>query len=453
MDYQTYEREVNLKRMFFAVLYQWRKLLVFAVIFAMLLGGFKGVKSWKSATDPEAAVDRAETYQAALEEYQQKKETLELQIEKLQDEVEEHQAYLENSVLMTMDPRSFFCAETSFYISNGYEIMPGMEYQSPDDSIYILSAYIQMLTSSALLSTVAEEAGMELQYLEELIHVSGDNDRILTVRVNCNDEAGARMIQSLLLMNLEQIRERIAASIGEHTLETLMDDIGPDIDLDLVELQKAERERLQDNLDTVTTLQAELEALKEPVMENASKREALKQAAVFGVLGCIVGALLVCLGACAGFVFGDRVYSGSELYGRYGLRILGVLSCGGKNRIDRWLSRIEGRPIRGDDDAIALTAANIRQYCPGAQTIMLTGCAGEENISMLAESLKDKLEGVKLLPCGSVLEDALAVRTTARCDAVVLVEKAGLSCYSNVEHTCRKLADLKKTVVGCIVFE
>mgnify|MGYP000547317598 CR=1 FL=1 len=39
----TYEQEIDLKDLMFAVLHKWRPIIVTAVIFAVLLGGFKGV--------------------------------------------------------------------------------------------------------------------------------------------------------------------------------------------------------------------------------------------------------------------------------------------------------------------------------------------------------------------------------------------------------------------------
>ena len=454
MDYQDREREVNLKSMLFAVMHRWRRMIVFALAFAVILGGYKGVKSWQEATDPQAAADRAQAYQAELEEYEQKKESLELQLEKLNNEVEEQRGYLEKSVLMTMNPREFYSAEACFYVSTGYEIMPGMAYQTPDTSADILAAYVRFLTSPALLSAVADEADLELQYLKELVEVIGENDRMLTVRIRCSDRRGAVKIQNLLLSNLETIREQINQSIGEHTLEEMMNEIGPNIDLKLVDQQQKERERLQANMDDAEALQEELEALKAPKQSQVSKMEAVKKAVVFGVLGAVVGIFLVCVAACLGFIFGDRVYSAQELYERFGLKTIGVLAGSRKrNFVDRWLCALEDRPVDNSEAMLELVAVNMERYCPEAKTIMLTGGMTQGEVQSLAEGLQSKMKGVTLLACASLLEDAEAVRHLDSCDAVVLAEKAGQSRYSKVERTCRKLENMGKCAMGCIVVE
>ena len=39
-SYQNYEQEIDLKDLMFAVLRRWRPIILIAIIFALLLGGF-----------------------------------------------------------------------------------------------------------------------------------------------------------------------------------------------------------------------------------------------------------------------------------------------------------------------------------------------------------------------------------------------------------------------------
>ena len=52
-----------------------------------------------------------------------------------------------------------------------------------------------------------------------------------------------------------------------------------------------------------------------------------------------------------------------------------------------------------------------------------------------------------------MLEDVQTVRELPECDGVILVEQCGVSKYSVVEAEIEKVFDLKKYVVGCVVFE
>ena len=48
MDYNNvYEQEIDLKDLIFAVLHRWRMILAAAVVLALLLGGYKALRTYK----------------------------------------------------------------------------------------------------------------------------------------------------------------------------------------------------------------------------------------------------------------------------------------------------------------------------------------------------------------------------------------------------------------------
>lgn len=49
MNHDFQEKVITLGDMLFAVLYQWKKWLLAAVILGLALGGFKGVSAWRTA--------------------------------------------------------------------------------------------------------------------------------------------------------------------------------------------------------------------------------------------------------------------------------------------------------------------------------------------------------------------------------------------------------------------
>ena len=52
-SYQNYEQEIDLKDLMFAVLRRWRPIILIAIIFAFLLGGFKAVRGLGQMKDAE----------------------------------------------------------------------------------------------------------------------------------------------------------------------------------------------------------------------------------------------------------------------------------------------------------------------------------------------------------------------------------------------------------------
>ncbi len=64
MDYNnTYEQEIDLKELMFAVLHKWRIILALAVALALVLGGYKAVTSYMEQNDEETAQEAQEEYE------------------------------------------------------------------------------------------------------------------------------------------------------------------------------------------------------------------------------------------------------------------------------------------------------------------------------------------------------------------------------------------------------
>ena len=152
---------------------------------------------------------------------------------------------------------------------------------------------------------------------------------------------------------------------------------------------------------------------------------------------------------------GDKVYSSRELKERYKVKILGKLSAGKKvGSIDAWLNRLEGRACNVDEATeYRLIAANVKNYAGDMKKILVTGSADADVLAHAAEALKSELGEIQVVAGNNMLEDVQTVRELPECDGVILVEQCGVSKYSVVEAEIEKVFDLKKYVVGCVVFE
>ena len=54
----TYDQEIDLKDLMFAVLYKWRPVVIAAVVIGLLLGGFKAFSTYKSKNDPTVITEK-----------------------------------------------------------------------------------------------------------------------------------------------------------------------------------------------------------------------------------------------------------------------------------------------------------------------------------------------------------------------------------------------------------
>ena len=92
----TYEQEIDLKDLLFAVLYKWRMILAAAVVLAVVLGGYKALTSYRAMVNPAARAEAERIYQTDLETYELDKELYGQEIDNLLKQQEDQQKYLDD---------------------------------------------------------------------------------------------------------------------------------------------------------------------------------------------------------------------------------------------------------------------------------------------------------------------------------------------------------------------
>lgn len=448
----TYEQEIDLKDLMFAVLYKWRPVLIMAVILGLLLGGYKAFSTYKSQNDPELIAQKEEDYQKDLEIYEKNKETSQREIDNLMTDITEQQTYLEKSVRMNMSAYDVWEAKTDLFVKTDYKIMPEMVYQNVDYTDTILQAYRSALTNTEFLQKVANKMGTEPRYLKEMITIQV-NQKILTVQVNYKDEKSAREIMQYILSGVDDAKANIEETIGVHTISVVDESVGSKVDLDLADAQKAESTRLIDLNNRLEEKQEALDDLEEPKKVVDSASAAVKSGVKYAVLGVVLGAFMAVFFVCVEFLMTDGVYAAKDLRNRYRLRVLGTLPAKKASGVDASLRKLEGRALEESDSAYSLIGANVRGFLGDAKKILIAGCASDAALARTSEKLAAELEDCTILKGGNLLSDAKTLKSLSDADAVIFVEECKVSKYSHIELELEKAKDLQKEILGCIVFE
>lgn len=452
----TYEQEIDLKDLMFAVLYKWRPIILVAVVLAVLLGGYRAVSTYRSQNDAETVEKAQKDYEVAVELYEKNRTNCEREIENLKKSIEDQQEYLEKSELMNMSPYDEWVAQTVLFIKTDYQIMPDMVYQNLNFTDTILTTYRTSLTNLEFLQTVADEIGMDERYLEEIVSVSVSGN-LLTIDVKGETEDYVEKIMDIMLEGVDDAKLRIRTSIGNHTVSMVSSSVGSLVDLGLQDKQKSQSDRLTTLNESLENKQDELNEMEEPEKPSTSTVAAVKSGVKYAVLGGVLGAFMVVFFVCVIFLMSDKLYSAKELKSRYRVKILGTLPVSSKKQfvVDAWLRKMEGRAGSGKDASVeyGLIAANISNYAGNVKSLMVAGTADMKLISQVVSGLESRLAGVKIITGGNVLRDEQALRQLPECDGVVLVEQCRRSLYSDVALEIEKAKDLEKAVVGCVVFE
>ena len=460
MNYENKERELNLKALFFCVVRKWRQVLVVALIFALLLGGYKGWKGMSATVDAQLVEEQNAAYAEAYARYQTQRASLETKISQVEEDICNHGTYMQESVLIRLDYRNVWTASVDLYIQtqdNALISGAGEGYTRAD---VIADAYRNMLLSNQVMEKAAESVDIAPQYLRELIstplpvyHEYQDGP-LVTVLIRGADAETVQKIMDALLSCLDAIQAEITENMGEHTMRMVNAGVVAVVDEDVADYQEEAADRLLEYVDYLEYYRSDLAELQAPAMPIFAASGVTKSVVKYGIVGFLGGAFLMAGIACVLFVIGDKVYSAEELKSRFGLTVLGKVSlCRKRCCIDRMLDRFEDRGKTEEQGALAVVGANVANHCPENATLLVAGTAGDAGMEKVVATLTQALPGRTVICGGSLLESLTAIEALPKCDAVLLVERCGLSRYSQVGAQMEAVAGVNKKLLGCVVVE
>ena len=446
MYYQEKEREVSLRSLLVAVLRQWRRMIVFALLLGIAAGGVMGFRQWRRVADQSQSAAADQAYAAALEEYEQTKVIMEENRDSLKAALDRQQDYLDVSVLMNLDPWNFFSAKASFYIVTEDPDYPDTTGLGESKVSAVAAAYMELLWDSAFLSEVAREKGLDLRCLKELIDMEQTAEGMLRITVRYSDVSSAESILKELLQQMAEGEDRICEAVAFHRVEQVLYAVGPDMDPALAGKQSLEQDSLKAASEAVALAEDALKKLQAPQMATTGKASPVSVAVKYGVLGAVAGVALTAVTVCFAFLFGDKVYSPEELQARFDVEILGAIPSGRrKGMMDIWLDRMEGRFFCSEE----VTAAHIQIRLVTSGPLLVVG---KEPRERLVEMIAVRT-GRNVICCTSLLEDVGVVEQLKDCGGVVLAIRCGSSRYKQVGRELAYAAHAGVPVLGCVVEE
>lgn len=425
MEYENGEWSISLKDMCFYLLLRWKKIIVCAIVAALLMGGFQAVLCMGDDSK------NTEELSAVVEEQEDSN------VEAL---LEDQRKYMQESILMRLDTYNSFCAKASVFASYGYQIMPELEEQQYTHEV--LQFYEKLLNDSKTLEEIAKQVETETEYLSEVVSVV-ISDNWLEISVLHYDKQTAEQVLTLLIDNLNMAKDKVTKRVGEHSIDIMTAPIAKEIGEKVNNKQTKEREYLSE----LEAAQNELNALHNPT---AMVTSCIKMM----IIGFIAGGVLSVVLLCVIFIFSDKVYSGEELERRLGVRIIGKISNEKRigDPVTRWFRRLEGRIEKNTQENFALIAERINCCTEKNKVVAIAEeCDGNSSVRISGEL--NKCVENKFAHIGCVLEDVQALRSLADYKEVVLVVYVNASNYKNVVKELSQLNDADVKCIGCILVE
>ena len=468
MNTETAEREIKMSTLMYRVLRRWRGIVVFGLLAARALGGYKGLKLRNSQEGQEqetdAVIAQSEDGTAPGSSGSSGAETYRSLLKKLKKRQKGTREYLDNSILASIDPGHEAQANVSIRILT----------EDPDQTVALQKAYENFLASGIDWSGLAADLNTKEEYLSELVSF-GDEWKespetpsgLISLTVKHKTTSDAETIMKELLCQMENQKAEIVQTAGDHTVSVGAVTTGyfsdPQLEIWMSEQLKgyaeiaADMDRLEAEKDTVKNLSSGKTGA-------ASSASAVVKYALAGFVLGIAAGILLCM---IGLVCRRRILSAREWNSTFGLRSLAVIPDKKRRRgpLDRLVEKLDGdkKNQAEEETRYHLAVENIHRCGrmlrtePEGQikTILLTGDVSLEELKETAEKLaraeKQGQEAGRTWLCGQNLSsDPDTLAKADQSDAVILVEKTEHSRYSAVQEDVEQMITWKIPILGTI---
>lgn len=466
-------REISLRHLFWKVMLGWKLWIVCALLFAILLPGVKYAKdarAYNAAQQPQP--DNTQEVVFTKTEQQQIDDVKSLQVL-----LDKNSVYMQESLLMNIDPYQEHVLELKYYVDSDY-IYNYSKDNRQDYTSAITYAYVDYAARGLNQKEIWQDVNTKAEdkYLAELVSASVDSDNTFSVLVRYTDDKSLQSVSKAIQKELKGRHADIEAQIGSHKLVLVSENYQVRTDSDLANSQNSVASLLKSYRDQISTLtstmtEEQLKVVDSELAEeraDATEEETPEPVAVsapvlskkYIVLGLVMGIFLAALYLVCVAVLSNKLQQAEELVRFYKLRQFGVLTQGkGAKGITGFLLRIKYRnqKMLSADASIQLAISNIELYCKneGITKLFLTGSEIERvdraTITKIVEGLSAK--GIQTVYGENICYDAAAMREASEAGHVVLVEITDVSIYQEIEKELRMLKDWNVDVAGCVGVE
>lgn len=450
---KDYEPEIAMKDLFFHVVFRWRSIIAVALVAAALMGGYKYLSMKKKTNSTSSELQTQQDIQLSKEELE-----LNQNIAGKEKQIEELEAYLNESVYIQMNPQGIWTASCEYLIKKESAASESTSIQlsliDPVDSI--LPAYLYPLSDASIEELQQTFNTDKQEYVNELV-VTEINTEENTVTVSVKSYT-----KETALKGLEYVKTRIKAitekaqNLGEHSLMNIGESIlfGTDVisTTDALTGRKAAlTSALTQYKQELQALQDKADALKSGGISAVSKKDIFK----FALIGFLAGAFLMICFYAIHYVINGKLMNGNSLSEQYDLPLFGELqkssTIHNNKGLDKLLSKWELGDKSINNDKIYENISALIAEQEKAVSILLVSTLNKEKLDPLKETLQAHLEDKIIDAEGSFLNNSNGISEAAKAGSVILAEERNVSRNKEIERMAEMLVISKANVIGVIV--
>ena len=416
-----------------------KKLLAAALVFAALLGCFQLYS--QSRASLEAVADRK------TEEYRLKLAELEKTIQREEQAIQAKQTYLENSLLMQLDPYNVYDTTITLAVTD----IDGQAFQQvfadEDTPIEYLTSKI-IAQYQAVWSNQDLPIALELpayssiadKFLRELLYIYPTADGVLCLRAIGSTQAASEELSEAGYRLLSSLRDTVSAGSYRHDLSLMSYATKNVIDDTLRASQEAVYDALDESRSNRTDAQLELKDLSAP---STGVPAVIK----FAIVGAVVGMVLAAVWIALKGIVGIALLSSGQLE-RLGMTCLGSLVVP-HGLFARWAARIGHERVWADPAQAARYIAGRGEV--SGKTVLLTSTLPLDQADPALSALREALlaagaAAVRL--AGDVRMDVAALSAVSGAETAILLERVGTSDTGAVQSAAAYLEQSGCKVCG-----
>lgn len=456
------EREINLMELLWNILFSWRQIFCFAVCFAILISGLKyvmDIRNYRTSQNNEA-----EGSELTAEE-QAQVEDAKIMMERIAN----YQKYLNESVLMQIDPYAKPVVDLQYYVESDYTY----NYTQDNHSDYtgdLMSLYYNYVKSGEMSNKIIKDAKLSISQADfsELCSVSLNGNTMVVV-ITWSEAEKLEEISKILKSELDK-KEKDFQEVGSHRLKLLRESQNVIADTDLAEKKNT-------FANNVTNINTQLNALKVNMSEQQLKQlqseanQENDEAEVIAkpgfsfkyvILGGFLGAFLLCCWIACKVIFAAKLQNSEEIRTLYNIRLLGEITIQPEKK--RFLSVIDDKLLAlknrrkkklSVEQQIKVIAANISLSCKqqNINQLYMTGSEYENMDVKTLNILKQELAAQKLQVTegGNIFYDADSLRQGTEIGNILFMEQIGKSIYDEISNELNLAKEQKNNIIGVVV--
>ena len=435
----NYEKELNLRDLFFHILYRWRRVLLVALGMALLFGGIQYLNNRLSNDTTSKKATKA------MDEYRIQKMILEQNMEKWAQGRDENKEYIDNSLYMKLDAMHVNYA-VRHYLVQMAESTDGKKAVSADS---VLQVYGYLMEQNMDKQELQDAFGAsEMMYIREIASVGIDKElKQISIRVMGRTAEDAQKGCDYLSKKLEELEPQ-AQAVGAHTLTMISEGAYTNAEPGVLSNQQQHTTSYNEyNTNYEYTLK-DYNALEMPSTGSGSIKSRV-------ILGFLTGLAVMILGIAGFYLLGSKMHSGREISHQYSLPVFGEMKQSrawrkGKG-IDKLIEKWEFRIDRRTDDSVYQNIAALLREQKEVRAVTLASTLVEFEVKPVQENLQSRVEGMEISLASDFLSNRDAVSLVSNADAVLVVEKKHTTRNTEVSQMAGMLEVSGAKVRGAII--